>query len=414
LKSPKTLAIVGGVLVLVLGQILLAGNAPAFFFRGPKPIIEIKAETLANIGPFPLVNTYVSSLAAVVVLVVFAYFATRKIGLVPGRLQNLVEAVMEAIYNICVQAAGEKNGRRFFPLVLTIFTFIWIANWMALLPFFNSIGSVEKVTAEEFHTQAVIFSKSAGMNLIDPNRKTLEFDKAAINSACSAFQTAPAGASAAEYERKHESCITGQRGLAIASKLDQKEGTDSGVGTCDGTAGDAEYDECLVKASERAIEELGAKNKTLGVLMPYFRSMNTDINSPLSIAIMSAIFVESWGIASLGLFRYVSKFFTLRSPIAFFVGILEFVAEVARLISFTFRLFGNMMAGEIVLLVMTFLVPFLVALPFYGLEMFVGVIQAFIFAVLTLVFGVLAVSSHDGHEEQEESASGQNGIATAH
>jgi F-type H+-transporting ATPase subunit a len=99
------------------------------------------------------------------------------------------------------------------------------------------------------------------------------------------------------------------------------------------------------------------------------------------------------------------------SPINFFVGILEFVAEVARIVSFTFRLFGNMLAGEILLLVMTFLVPFLVALPFYGLETFVGIIQAFVFAMLTLVFGVLAVSAHEGHEDHDEDAHDEHGVA---
>jgi F-type H+-transporting ATPase subunit a len=130
--------------------------------------------------------------------------------------------------------------------------------------------------------------------------------------------------------------------------------------------------------------------------------MNTDINSPLSIAIMAMIFIEFWGITTLGVFKYAAKFFNVSSPIAFFVGILEFIAELARIISFTFRLFGNMLAGEILLLVMTFLMPFLVALPFYGLETFVGIIQAFVFAMLTLVFAVLAVSSHDDHGEHEE------------
>ena len=100
------------------------------------------------------------------------------------------------------------------------------------------------------------------------------------------------------------------------------------------------------------------------------------------------------------------------------VGLLEFVAEIARLISFTFRLFGNMLAGEILLLVMTFLVPFVVALPFYALETFVGVIQAFVFAMLTLVFGTLAVSSHDDHddehEEHDEAPHGEPVAAAAH
>jgi hypothetical protein len=140
LKSPKTLAIVIGAFALVLVGFL--------FFRSPKPIIEIKAETITDIGPFPLVNTYVTSLTVVIVLAIVALLATRKIELIPRGLQNVVEAVMEAFYNICVNTAGEKNGRRFFPIVMTIFTFIWIANWMALLPFFNVIGTVEKVNAE--------------------------------------------------------------------------------------------------------------------------------------------------------------------------------------------------------------------------------------------------------------------------
>ena len=70
-----------------------------------------------------------------------------------------------------------------------------------------------------------------------------------------------------------------------------------------------------------------------------------------------------------------------------------------RLVSFTFRLFGNMFAGEVVILMFTFLTPLILTLPFYGLELFVGVIQAFIFASLTLVFAVMAVSGHDEHDE---------------
>jgi F-type H+-transporting ATPase subunit a len=402
LKSPKTLAIVVGALALLLIGFL--------FFRSPKPLIEIKAETVVDIGPFPLVNTYIASLATVIVLAIVA-FAARKVELIPRGLQNVVEAVTEAFYNICINTAGEKNGRRFFPVVMTIFTFIWIANWMALLPIFNSIGVVEKVNAEEFKSQAVVFSKTAGIRFIGSNQKALEFDKAKINSACGSFETAKPGEDAATVSEQHDSCIAGQRGLAIATKLDAKEGTESGVAACDGAPGQAEYDECLVTASQRAIEELQASGKQLGVLVPYFRSMNTDINSPLSIAIMSAIFVEFWGVTALGAFKYASKFFNLSSPIAFFVGILEFVAEVARIISFTFRLFGNMLAGEILLLVMTFLVPFLVALPFYGLETFVGVIQAFVFAMLTLVFGVLAVSAHEGHEDHDEGEHGEPAVA---
>jgi F-type H+-transporting ATPase subunit a len=400
LKNPKTLAIVVGALALLVVGFL--------FFKSPKPIIEIKAETIADIGPFPLVNTYVTSLTVLIVLIVVAFLATRKIKLIPTGLQNAVEAIMEVMFNICINTAGEKNGRRFFPVIMTIFTFIWVANWMALLPFFNAIGTVEKVNAAEFHKEAVVFGRSAGISFIKNNQKALEFE--VDTSKCSLYVAPAAGMTAAEADEKHASCITGQRALAMAEKIDKKENTQSGVASCTGAPGDTTYDQCLVHASDRALEGLTADGKTLGVLVPYFRSMNTDINSPLSIAIMAMIFIEFWGITTLGVFKYAAKFFNVSSPINFFVGILEFIAEIARIISFTFRLFGNMLAGEILLLVMTFLLPFLVAIPFYGLEVFVGVIQAFVFAMLTLVFAVLAVSSHEGHDDEHE----DHGAAAAH
>jgi F-type H+-transporting ATPase subunit a len=182
---------------------------------------------------------------------------------------------------------------------------------------------------------------------------------------------------------------------------------------CEGLEGH-EHEDCLESvrsaAIERAREEHGlSEDEELAILAPFFRSVNTDLMSPLSLAVASAIFVEYWGISTLGFFTYASRFFNIRNlmrgkPIGlieFFVSILELFAEVARLISFTFRLFGNMLAGEILLLVMTFLLPFtfVVVGVFYGLEIFVGLIQAFIFGMLTLVFGVMAVQEHgEGHE----------------
>jgi F-type H+-transporting ATPase subunit a len=392
-KNPKTIIIALALIVLLLVGFI--------FFRGPKPIIEIKAETLADIGPFPLANTYVASLAAVIVICAIAWLATRNVRLIPQGVQNLVEAVFEAGYNLCVNTAGEKNGRRFFPVFMTIFIFIWIANWMALLPIFNSFGAVEKVSAEDFHKHAVVMTKTAGISLIKPGGKEVEFvvDTTPCTQLEESFKTS--NIPPAEQDKQLSDCTTGQRALAITDTLEKKQKVTLTSAPCTGAAGDPTYTECLVNRSEEAISQLKASGKQLGLIAPYFRSMNTDINTPMSIAIMSAIFVEFWGITTLGFFRYMKKFFTFSSPINFFVGILEFIAEIARLISFTFRLFGNMLAGEILLLVMTFLMPFLVALPFYGLEMFVGVIQAFVFAMLTLVFAVLAVSSHDEHAEHE-------------
>ena len=136
------------------------------------------------------------------------------------------------------------------------------------------------------------------------------------------------------------------------------------------------------------------------------RPAGTDLNMPLALAIASFVFVEYWGIKMLGI-GYFGKFVRLENlkkgnflqvPIDIFVGVLELLSEFVRIVSFTFRLFGNMTAGEILLLVITYLVPFVAVVVFYGLELLVGIIQALIFAGLTLVFVVLAVTPHSEEE----------------
>lgn len=151
------------------------------------------------------------------------------------------------------------------------------------------------------------------------------------------------------------------------------------------------------------------------------RGANTDINLTLALAVVSFVFVEYWGVVTQGPFGYASKFFNVSKlttsvkniiqgklkegfnqvfsgVIDVFVGLLEGVSELIRLVSFSFRLFGNMTAGEILLLIAVFLVPWIVPVAFYGLELLVGFIQALIFSGLTLVFATLATqSAHDAH-----------------
>jgi len=162
---------------------------------------------------------------------------------------------------------------------------------------------------------------------------------------------------------------------------------------------------------------------TIGVhheheFVAFFRAANTDINVPLSIALMSFFFVESWGMRAVGSFRYLGEFINLRqflqglkelftgkiktAPmnivfgfINLFVGVLEIFSHLTRMLSFTFRLFGNMTAGEILILVSCFLIPLVFTIPFYSLELLIGLIQALIFSGLTLVFGTIAVSPHE-------------------
>ncbi len=134
------------------------------------------------------------------------------------------------------------------------------------------------------------------------------------------------------------------------------------------------------------------------------RPAGTDLNMPLALALVSFVFVEVWGFKAHG-FGYLKKFFAfgsifrkglLQGLIDVFVGVLEFLSELIRVVSFTFRLFGNMTAGEILVVMITFLVPLVATNFVYGLELLVGLIQSVIFAGLTLVFLSVAVS-HEEH-----------------
>jgi len=128
--------------------------------------------------------------------------------------------------------------------------------------------------------------------------------------------------------------------------------------------------------------------------VPLLRSTNSDLNTTLALAIISVLATQIFGIMALGIIKYGKKFINFSSPITFFVGILELVSEVAKMISFSFRLFGNVFAGEVLLVVIMTLVPFIAPLPFFALELFVGFVQALVFAMLTTVFLKMAVTAH--------------------
>ena len=128
--------------------------------------------------------------------------------------------------------------------------------------------------------------------------------------------------------------------------------------------------------------------------VPLLRSANSDLNTTLALAIVSVVATQIFGIMALGIIKYGKKFINFSSPIKFFVGILELVSEVAKMISFSFRLFGNVFAGEVLLVVIMTLVPFIAPLPFFALELFVGFVQALVFAMLTTVFLKMAVTAH--------------------
>ncbi len=304
----RSLPILVGVLLLLfvvsfiigpLGTSLFGDLGLPSWLSVPRPDPRLPAEEIFHLFGFPVTNSIIATWFTIIGLVGVSFVVTRRIRLIPSRLQSVLEFTLGWLLNFCQSVAGEKNGRRFFPVVATIFLFVIINAWLSLLPGFGSI------------------------------------------------------------------LVTGPEGEAV----------------------------------------------------PLLRGANTDINLPLALALVSFVFVEYFGLRSLG-FRYLGKFIKVRQFfksigqlfrgrlkaglsglftgfIDIFVGMLEALSELVRIVSFTFRLFGNMTAGEILLLIIAFLVPWVLVLPFYGLELLVGFVQALIFAGLTLVFVTIAVTPHE-------------------
>lgn len=135
---------------------------------------------------------------------------------------------------------------------------------------------------------------------------------------------------------------------------------------------------------------------------PLFRAPAADLNFTLALAVITVLAANILGAASIGFFAHASKFFNFKNPIAFFIGLIEMVSEAAKVVSFSFRLFGNIFAGEVLLTIVAFLAPYVVPLPFYFLEVFVGFVQALIFSMLAIVFIAIAVATHEGEHLEAE------------
>lgn len=141
------------------------------------------------------------------------------------------------------------------------------------------------------------------------------------------------------------------------------------------------------------------------VLVPFLRAGTADLNTTFALALISVFTIQFVGITAVGLRNYSKKFFNFSSPVMFFVGILELVSEIIKIVSFSFRLFGNVFAGEVLLIVIATLVPYIIPMPFYAMEIFVGFIQSLVFTMLTLVFIKMATVSHGSHEENKLASS---------
>jgi len=127
--------------------------------------------------------------------------------------------------------------------------------------------------------------------------------------------------------------------------------------------------------------------------VPLFRGIGSDINVTLALALTSAVATHVLAIKTLGIWEYLSRYFSL-SPIFLFVGILELVGELTKIISLSFRLFGNILAGEVVLATVSNIFAFILPLPFLSLEIIVGLVQALVFAILTMAFMAILMTPH--------------------
>jgi len=329
------------------------------FVGGTAPYITVPPDHLWTVGGFKITNTILTAWVTIVVLVLMALAAGPRMGLVPSGFSGFVEMILSGFFSICASVAGEANTKRFFPLVATIFFFVLVANWMALLPGFKTVGLA---IPNYGPTQAVL----------------KEVDLPVLGTiAYVPFRPEQVAVADGELPQLTEE---------MAHDLHIEEGH-------------------YVHAEEGTFS-----GNVRGMLRP----VNTDITAPMAIAVFSFLFVEFWGLQSLGL-GYLKKFFAVdalkKGPLGvidIFVGLLEFVSELSRMVSFTFRLFGNIFAGSVLMLMMTFLTPFVLILPFYGLEVFVGAIQAFVFAVLTLVFAMSAITSHHGDDHHAEEHGGSH------
>ncbi|MDP2671485.1 MAG: F0F1 ATP synthase subunit A [bacterium] len=131
-------------------------------------------------------------------------------------------------------------------------------------------------------------------------------------------------------------------------------------------------------------------------IVPLFRSINSDLNVTLALSLTSVAFTHYFAVTGLGVVAYLKRYFSL-NPIYLFVGLLELVSELTKLVSLSFRLFGNIFAGEALLSTVSSLAAFVVPLPFLFLELLVGFVQATVFMMLTLVFMLILTEKHESH-----------------
>jgi len=239
-------------------------------------------EPIIHLGNIIIPNTFLATLLVDFIIVSLAITISKKIKLIPNLLQNVVESIIEAFYNLTESVAAKRTSN-IFPYFMSFFLFILVANWSGILPGVGTIGFFE--------------------------------------------------------QRGHE-----------------RE------------------------------------------LVPILRSATSDLNVTLALALVSAFATHMLSIKTIGIKEYLSRYFSF-NPINLFIGILEIISEITKVVSLSFRLFGNIFAGEVLLLTTAGIFAFLLPIPFLLLEIIVGFVQALVFGMLTMTFMAILTTPH--HEVKE-------------
>jgi F-type H+-transporting ATPase subunit a len=339
---------------LILGLFALGIYAA---FIGPSilkpisPVVVLPAEpTGLEIFGFPITNTIAATLLADMILILLAISAFRfyrKGGEVPKGFLNAFEAIMEFLWNT-VQGSAGKWAKRILPVVATIFLLIFTANMVKMIPGFESIGHLKQVH------EGTGYAPVALVRIGDFTLWTIDKGQ-------------PIEVVAA----------AGVEGEAAAA---EGHGEETAV-----AAGEAPCTACEV--------------------VPAFRGTATDINFPFALAFITVLMTQVYGVWAQGP-KYFEKFFQFKQlvnggpfgAINFGVGFLEIILELAKILSFGFRLFGNIFAGALLLSIIGALTAVAVPAGLYLFEIFFGIIQAYVFFLLATIFLSGATVSH-GHEE---------------
>lgn len=325
---------------------------------------------------------------------------------VPGRIQTVVELLGGFMYNFSKQMAG-KRARLVFPLVGSIFLFLLMVNWMKLLPGVESVG-IMHCAEVGLSGYPIVDTGSAYQYWIDQSLDAGTGGTEENLHACEEFKHAGVKPSHDELEAA-AAHLTAEETAIMADEALTPAEQELRIAAARIAAVEHLYHGATVPLTASEIE-MGVIPYTFTVT-PYVRGATTDLNLTLALAFISVVAIQVFGTIAQGP-NYWQKYINLNAlgnlkkkplgAVDFIVGLFEIISELGKLISLSFRLFGNMFAGGILLAVMAFLIALILPTVFLGLEVIVTSIQAFVFAILTLVFSAQAMEGHHSDEEHHD------------